>query len=262
MSSKQLDYWITGVLILFCGIMTVFLVRSEYYPEASSLHQLPPRYVVERFLRYENSSAMAVIWRGETLGSLLVRVVPGKYPLIKGSAQLAVPLLSEKPRMLMEVDCLLGLNREMKQMRFHGKLQDIALDIFADSEKNHCEIKTKGMGLNEKREFLLTDLKKSSGSNILKTITGLSEGIPPVPSPESLSGMAQHWQMNASSARLSRHGDWMDVYLVEARIDANSWVKLWMSLTGELLKLESSFGLTMSNEDFFQGLALGTSSKI
>ena len=56
-------------------------------------------------------------------------------------------------------------------------------------------------------------------------------------------------------AALSRPAAERDAFLVEARMDRNFWVKLWMSPTGELLKMESGFGFSAVNREFFEGVA-------
>jgi hypothetical protein len=250
---KPSDHWIAFILTLFCGTMTFFLVRSEYFPESSPFHRLPPWYVAERLLRHESSSTLKVTWKGEDVGTFLVRVIPGAQPLIRSSAQVIVPVLGKRPRLRFDLECVLKKNRDIARLNLNGRFQEIVFEVVADSDTNKFRMLAQGEGINEKREFPLSDLRDHGGRKILKDMPGLPSDVP-IPSEESLASMAASWQFTASSARIDRRGDWMDAYLMEARVDGNSWVKLWISPTGELLKLESSFGLSAMNDDFFEGL--------
>src|SRR3990172_4366313 len=89
-------HWITAGLVLFCGVMTFFLVRSEYFPESSLLNRLPPRYVFEKVLRNENVSSMKIEWKEETVGTLTFRVTPGKRTMVRSSVQGMIPILGQK----------------------------------------------------------------------------------------------------------------------------------------------------------------------
>lgn len=246
------DCWISGVLILFCGIMTWFLVRSEYFHISSTLHELPVRYVAERFLKYENSSSLKITWKGEDAGATIVRVIPGVRPIVTSSTQMTFPILGQKPRVYLEIKCRLKTNRDVSFLHAHGKIQELLFDVSADFDEDKIIFRATGNGIDEKGGFVLNDLTKNGGRKILEQIPGLpAQAV--LPSPEAMFQMTDSWRMTAVSSQVYRLGDWMDAYVVEARMDGNSWFKLWMSPTGELLKMESSFGLNAINEDFFEG---------
>ncbi|MBI4028065.1 MAG: hypothetical protein HY360_23985 [Verrucomicrobia bacterium] len=246
------DRWITGCLGLFCGIMTWLLVRSEYFPESSPFHRLPPGYVAERFLKNESLSSMKVTWKGEDVGSLTVRVTPGERPLVSGATSLVLPVLGQKPRLHLDLECRLKHNREMERVRLRGKLHEMNFDVTADTATDRLQLEARGPAVDVKREFSLNDMSRSGGRKVFEEMPDLANQAS-LPSQDAVAAMARGWQMTASSSRIHRLGDWMEAYLVEARLDANSWAKLWISPTGELLKLESSFGLSAINTDFFEG---------
>lgn len=245
---------VTASLAAFCAVMTYLLVRSEYFPESSPLHRLPPAFVGERFLRHESSSALKVVWKGENVGSLNIRVAPGGLPSISGSGQLDIPILGRRPRLTFETDCRLKPDRHLRRLMLRGALDQVAFEVLADSETDSLRVSAHGPGVDEEREFRMSELERGGGKGVLANL----QGLPPdaVRSPDQINAMTQTARLQAASTRIERLGEWMDAYMVEGRVDANSWVKLWMSPTGEILKLESSFGLTAINEDFFEGLSL------
>lgn len=232
------------------------LIRTEYFPEASSLYHLPLQYVAERFLKCESLSILKLIWKGEDIGSLTLRVIPGKRPLLKSSAQLVVPILNQRPSLYAEMNCRLKSNRDIEHLQLQGSFREIAYEMWVNTLDHKMVLEVHGDGVNEKREFVLDDFMENSGKNFLRQIPGVPEKLSP-PFQEMVAGVMRNIQFNAFTARIQRLGDWMEVYLVEARLDVNSWIKLWISPTGELLKLESSFGFQAMNEDFFQGVPSG-----
>ena len=249
------DLGITSVLVAFCAVMTFLLIRSEYFPESSALYRLPPRYLAERFLKNDSSSSLKLTWKGEPVGSFMVRVTPGEKPFIKCSTQFEMPILGKRPKANLEMECKLLQNRDVERFRLRGTAQEIHFEILADAPSDKLDVSAIGPGLNEKRYFVWSDLIKDHGKAFLKQLPHLPGNILlPTQFPQGLTDESS-WKITASSSKISRLGDFMEVLVLDARLDANSWLKLWMSLTGEILKVESSFGLSALNEDFFEGMS-------
>ncbi len=249
-NSKDLSVLVT--LVSFCALMTFLLVRSEYFPESSPLHRLPPRFVGERFLHHESSSALKVVWKGEDIGSVSIRVTPTTFTALNTSIRLEIPILGKRPKFQMEMDARLKPTHDLQRLRLHGSVEGVNFEVTADSESDRVQINAQGGGVDEKREFKMSDLTENGGRALLSQFPEIPKGA--LQSPENLKSMQDNIQLHAMSTRVDRLGEWMDAYMVEGRLDANTWVKLWMSPTGEILKLDSSFGLTAINEDFFEGL--------
>jgi len=246
-------HWITAGLVLFCGVMTFFLARSEYFPESSLLNRLPPRYVFEKVLRNENVSSMKIEWKEEAVGALTFRVTPGERTVVRSSVQGTIPILGQKPKARLDMVCALRTGRDVESFRIQGRWQEMDFLVAAEAPIEKIEIEVRGRGMNVKREWAVRDFLKLDGA-------GRMSAIPELPSGAFLararewSGAVGRWRTSASSARISRRGDWMDAYLLSVRADENTWARIWISPTGELLKMESSFGLSAINEDFFEGL--------
>ena len=253
---KGADRWITAGLVLFCGVMTWLLVRSEYFPELSLLHRLPPHYILDRFLKNESSSTLEVTWKGENIGECSLRVIPGEKILLYGSTKLVIPILGQKPKFQMKMDCRLKSNRAMDRLHLQGQAQEMNFDLLADTAQDRVRLELHGDGLSEKREFVLSEILRNGGRGALEQIPELSQ-VSSLSAQEAVTTMAQDWKVMACLSRVLRRGDWMEAYFVETRLDRHSWARLWMSPTGDILKLESSFGLSVLNVDFFEGLPAG-----
>ncbi len=257
------DCWITLLLVLFCGVMTWQLVRSEYFPESSSIHQLPPSYVAERFLKHQSASLMKILWKGEDIGVFSVRVNPTIKPTLKGSVNLEFPMLETKSKIHLEMECDFKNPRyEVDQLHLHGTFREVNFDLTADSKKKKMNLYVQGGEFHINKEFPwnhAVDITGNGDKEWIKQIPGLPNSFF-LPSEEAISSMAQHWEMAATSTRVFRLGSWMEAYLVEWWMDKkmkkSGWAKLWMSPTGELLKLESDFGIGAVNEEFFEGISV------
>jgi hypothetical protein len=252
MKISRRDGWIGLAAILFCSVMTWFLIRTEYFPDALSLYQLPPQYLADRFLKNESYSPMILKWKGEEMGSMAVRVTPGSPLTLHGFVDVTVPVLGQKPKVRMDVDCHLKPTYEVSYMRLRGRIHDVRLEVIADPAKDLLTTHAQGEGFDTKREFRMKEISDSGAKNVLKEIPGLPEGFS-IPNPKDISELGGQWRIIASSTRVYRKQDWMDAYMVHARMDENSWIKLWMSPTGEILEIKSSFGFSALNEEFFLG---------
>ena len=251
---KARDAVITMLLTFFCAGMTFLLMRGEYFPESSLVHRVPPQYLLTRFLRFDSASGLSFTWKDENVGTLSVRVLAGRRPTVNGSTDLVFPILGEKPKLRMEWQCRLKTNRDLDALQLHGVFQEIRFALSADAALNRLDLEAVGAGLQEKHSFPLKELTANGGRDWMKQMPGLA-GAGVLPSEEAMNTMSQTVQWNAASTWVMRQGARMDAYVLEARVDANSWFKLWMSPTGDLLKLDSSFGLSAINEDFFANTA-------
>lgn len=248
------DWRVTFILVVFCAIMTFLLVRNEYFPETSLFNKLPPRLIADRFLKGDATSSLKLVWKGETVGGVMIRVTPGKKPFIKSSTQFEMPILGKRPKASLDMECKLLANHDVERFRLRGHSEEARFEILVDAPSNKLEVAGIGYGVNEKRTYALSDFTRDRGRAILKQLPKLPGGFS-IPTEFPKTNLGEGWRVTASLARVSRLGDWMDAYLLHVRADANSWIKLWMSPTGEILKLESSFGLSALNEDFYEGMS-------
>jgi hypothetical protein len=242
---------VTLALALACAGMTVLLVRSELCPESSSAHRMPPALVLARFLRGESQSALGLWWKGERVGSCLLRVFPGSLTRLHGVLEGSVPVLGRRHAGKVELDCSLRRARELEALRVRGRVEDVSVDVQADAARNLVRWRVAGGGMNEEREMPLRELAEGGVAGLQKRLGELPQEWR-TPAAGQLAAGARAWKLFAASTRLSRRGVSVDAYVLEARLDANWWARLWVSPTGELLKLESSFGLRALNEDYFQ----------
>ncbi len=247
MSAKR-DWTITLSLVVLCSCLTWLLIRSEYFPDAASLYRIPTQTIVERFLKNENHSVLTLIWKGERVGSLSLRVVPGTNPAIFGSTQAVLPVLGQKPSLRCDFDARLLSNHTLEHLRLRGKIQELLFEIETDTPTGKVRMEAHGNGVDEKREFS-TKAPHQSIPDAFQQL--MSEHQLPGGSVESAQQVLNKISFIGSQTRIHRQQDWMDAYLLEIRSDSNTWMKIWIGFAGEPLKLDSSFGLSAFNQDFF-----------
>jgi hypothetical protein len=247
------DGIITAALLVFCAVMTFFLIRVEYFSEFSFLHRIPTSHLLSRFLRGDNTSALKLTWKNHDAGSFSVRVTPGEKPFLKSSGQIFFYLLTKKEKIHFDSECRLNSRREVERFRIHGILGETRFRFQVDTLKDLFRIDLEGLDSPFQWECSLKDIIENGGEKFLKQLPELPWGIP-LPKRWSASSLVEGWTTVASTVRIDRLGDWMDAYLLLARSNQSQWVKLWMSPTGDILEFDSSFGWRAKNIDFFEGI--------
>jgi hypothetical protein len=243
-------HWITGILALFCVVMTFLLIRSEYFPESSLLQKVPPEFVADRLLKHTTASSLKIQWKGEDIGSFNLRVLSGAKIRMNSLLDCDVPVLGRKNKLRVESFGLLRSDRQVERLFIRGRWQASAFELRANSENDQVVVMAKGDGVDIRREFRFKDLLQAGITDRMDAISNLPKEVPAAEA-RQIASQFTRWRVNAWNTRIHRFGDWMDAYLVSARLDDNWWFKLWISPTGELLRLDSSFGLRATNEDFF-----------
>lgn len=244
----------TAILVLFCGTMTFLLIRSEYYPEGSALQQVPPAHLLTRFLRNEALSSLSVLWKGEPIGAVSLRVYAPNMggTLMSGTVRVILPILGREPKFHMDMQCRVKSRKEFDRLHLNGKFETTSFDVDADAARDLLRIESSGPHGQERHELKLSELTTNGGKNIVGKFPQLKD-MGSLPSAQSVESTLAAVRLTAASTKLKRRGEMMDAYVFQIRQDANLWFKLWMAPTGDLLKFDSSFGLTALNEDYFEG---------
>lgn len=254
---------VTLLLFAFCAVMTGLLVRSELFPESSWVRRLPPELVLNRVLGGDSQSSLNIWWKGERVGSCFLRVFPGTTTRLHGMLEGYLPVLGKRHTGRFEVDGSVARLRgrshssvakarpyDLQTLRLRGKVEDVSVEIHANAAENLVRWRIKGGGMDEAREVPLRELAAGGVDGLREKLGELPPDLR-IPRAGQMASAVRGWKLLAAATRVQRRGSPMDAFLVEARLDANWWARLWVSPTGELLKLESSFGLRALNEDFF-----------
>ena len=246
MSKKFRDLGITLVLVIFCGVMTYFLIQSEYFPD-STLQQVPLQTVLSKIFRNQSTSPLKVFWRDEEMGTVTFRLLSGNPAFLNVKVNVVLPILGEKPKLDCDVDCRFSKDRELIHLKAVGKADDVKFDISSDQKT--VKVKVKGGGWDEDREIPIQNLRLDD-KNLAKSIPELGKELD-AHHIQQAQNLIDQWKWTASATRLKRKGDWIDTYLVKGELDQKIWIALWLTPTGEILKVDSGFGLNATNEDFF-----------
>jgi hypothetical protein len=245
-SKKSRDLGIALLLLTFCGVMTYFLIRSEYYPN-STLQEVPLQTVLSKVFRHQSTSPLRVFWRDEEMGIITIRLLSGSPTFMNVKVDVVLPVLGEKPKLQCDVDCRFSKSRELTNLKAVGKVDEVKFDISSDQKV--IKLKVKGGGWDEERELPIKNLRLDD-KDLSKSIPELKEELS-ARHIEQAQSLIDQWKWSASASRLQRKGDWIDTYVIKGELDQKIWIRLWLTQTGELLKVDSGFGLNAVNEDFF-----------
>jgi hypothetical protein len=226
--------------------MTYFLIRSEYFPN-STLQEVPLQTVLSKVFRHQSTSPLKVFWREEEIGMITFRLLSGSPAFMNVKVDVVLPVLGEKPKLQCDVDGRFSKSRELTHLKAVGKVDDVKFDISSDQKV--IKLKVKGAGWDEDREIPIKNLRLDD-KDLSKALPELKEELSPHHI-EQAHALLDQWKWTASASRLQRKGDWIDTYVIKGELDQKIWMRLWLTQTGELLKVDSGFGLNAVNEDFF-----------
>jgi hypothetical protein len=133
--------WLVGILIIsFCGVMTVQLLRLVYDPEDSKLSEESPEFVMERFLARTGVESSLDIFKGNELVGYLrlepIPLLPNEKRKSGGEARLRTVGLLEMPipgrgksRLALESSMTLDFAATVKESDLTLRLDEMGISL-------------------------------------------------------------------------------------------------------------------------------------
>jgi hypothetical protein len=147
-------------------------------------------------------------------------------------------------------DTWFNTNYEMGDFHIKTSILDALIEITGEKAKNKVRV---SFTLGEKREERVLDFGQMQGAGLASAfgLPGLANfsflGAGGMPSPFGVGAADSAAQPSTTTqlATLDVRGNALQVYLIESKFDQTMWAKIWVTELGEVLKVETSFGLTM-----------------
>ena len=251
-----------AAVIAFWAAMMSALVRLEFFPQSSGLGDVPPEVVLHKIFHHEEDTRLNVSYQGQAIGFCKVEINPvlspgnplDKSPATKTTAYrvrseltLTLTLLGTPSRLRLVGDSLFDEHYQLESFHLKTSIGDGTIDVRGDAASKKVHVDYAVGELREKRDF---DFAQVQGAGLASAMglpglpsfaggpLGLGPAGPAGPAgpPSTLIYLAD---LPVGDAILRKN------YLVESKLDKNMWAKMWVSQRGEVLKVETSFGLTM-----------------
>ncbi|HEX2749258.1 MAG TPA: hypothetical protein VHM91_14720 [Verrucomicrobiales bacterium] len=250
---------ISAIIFLFCGTMTALLVRSVLFPENSGLADVAPNVPFDLFVARTEGSSLD-IWEANK--------IIGTCHISPSGVGVAGPKV-RKAKVRVKVDVIIQLPREI----MGGRLIDISADLWLHADGN-IDLLSEEEIANPALEFKLRgsvpEIRLSvsqppankpprlklvrGGLTLFESSGGLQSGDPNsqiisgllqaagVP-PESLTAREEPEKSTATvrAGHIEAGGETFDGYVLTTGSDEESRFSLYMSNTGEILRVHTPF---------------------
>jgi hypothetical protein len=229
-----------GVVIVFWAVMTSLLVRLELQPEHSSFLNIPVSHVFNLMFFHQQRSVLSIYESGERIGSLSVqpRTLKDRRELeIAGNISFALPWTTRQ------------------RVGWNGVIR---MDRKLDMQFVELALRTREPEVNTR---LSVDVLSNSGSYEVRggdgTIQSASFSLNELPIVAEQVGFRLAMLNNARPVVTARQtdmqiaGDKIEVYSITIAQKEMTLAQIFVSPLGQILKVNTSFGYSLSAEDVF-----------
>lgn len=251
----------SAVVTFWLGMM-VALVRLEFFPHPSGVSEVPLELVLRKMFNNPENPGLSVNYRGQSLGFFKVDFAPiydgstavsaeKNNPSVEGyqvqsELNFLLPGSNHANRLRMVSQSRFDRQYELQTLRLRTTFAEGLVEVYGDRASNRLVVDFEFGSYRERREFDFARLANSgfAGAMGLPGMSGLGllgGGANGVVAGLNATTRCYLSDLPVGDARLK-------TYLVDYRIDDGLWAKMWVSLRGELLKVETSLGLTMQQE--------------
>ena len=247
----------TVLIFLFCGTMTVLLVRSVLYPEESRLAEVAPHVPFDLFVARSHGSDLD-IWVGNRITGNC-HIVPfggAPDPLVRqDKVKVRFEILRLQPVKILDSD-LMAVSG-VATLHADGTVDDYDLTISMANSIPPVSLSIKQLEGQKLPVLKLMQGRavvfESSAEKLLEGTDGFlaggmlqSLGI----SPDALSGKNDDAAAPSSvrAGNIEAGGQSFDGYLFTSGADEESKFRLYMANTGEILRIKTPIGIEMLAE--------------
>ncbi len=237
--------------------MMAALVRVEFFTVPSEFEVLPNPVVMNRIFAHPEPARLNIFYQGERVGFCRVEIAklqepdgdemtvedieaskkPGAYRL-----RLDFTMYEQAMRIRIAGEGVFNRRYEILKFSARSRFGDAQVDVKGDDQSRKVQtVFTMGQR-RETREFDFDQMKGTGLSGAIG-LSGFSGATLPNSAdgglgPESLVTRTQLDQLQVGESKLR-------TYRVETRLNENLWAKMWVSQLGEVLRVDTSVGLTM-----------------
>ena len=247
----------TVLIFLFCGTMTVLLVRSVLYPEESRLAAVEPHVPFDLFAARSQGSDLD-IWEGNNITGRC-HVVPSggaTGPLVRqDKIEVRFELLLKLRQKILDSDLIAASGTGM--LHADGKVDDYKFDLSLANSIPSISLSIKHPAKEKWPVLKLMHGKavifESSAGKLLEGNEGFvaagmlqALGI----SPDALSGQKEEAAVPSTvrAGHIEAGGQSFDGYLFTSGADEETKFRLYMANTGEILRIKTPLGTEMLAE--------------
>ncbi len=270
---------IAGMIVVFWVGMMTALVRVELFPDTGRVGDVPPEIILRKIFTLGEDTRLNVSYQGRNIGFCRIEIEPlasdhdsalaADGYRVRSDLTLALELMGAQSHLRLAGDSLFNTDYEIESFRLKTEIGEGRVDVRGDSQSNLVTVDFEFGDIRDRRVFNFDQIQ-GAGLASAMGLPGLANfsflgggGMPGTFGSGSGAAEAIMGSTTIHLAELRVGSLILKSYLVESRLDQNLWARIWVSERGEVLKVDTSFGLSMladvlSGQDF--GPAIGTDS--
>ena len=247
--------WLTGILILgFCSVMTVLLVRMAYFPEESRLAKEDPELVMERFLSRVGTESSLDIWKGNEPPVGYLRVEPhvmspseqertGAVATLWVDGMVRLPLgLQGSDKINLSAKLAMDLKASVKESEMKLSMLDLGLILTITQKAKQTEptlILSQG-GFPILDSSTMTSADGSSKSLLAMLLSAIGQDPSRYEKQEKeMKAVADQSVTEARRGGFEVQGEQFNGYVLTTTLGGDRKITLYISESGELIQLKT-----------------------
>jgi hypothetical protein len=258
-----------AVTVAFWAAMMAALVRVEILPRPLPLEAVPTERVLRKLFANPVPARLKVYYKGAEIGSWRVEISPAaeRGPLGDGAGQvpagayevssslwLRLSVFGIPSQLQLRSVSVFNERYEMERIHARTTVGGSRVEVAGDVRTRKVRVSFDVGEMRDLREFDFSQMQGAElagalGMPALANFSFLGAGG--VPGAFGAPVAAQVRARPVTTVHLDRFsvaGGWVRAYLVESGLDDSMWARMWVSEMGEVLRVETSLGLTMLSE--------------
>ena len=251
---------ISAGIIAFWVIMMTLLVRSELLHSRPLSYSVPIESVMQKMFEGEETSDLVISYQGNPVGECTIRIVKdrksptGSYS-VKSALKLDFEVFGKPVRLQSDTDSEFDHKYQMTGFRSLTTTGDSKIELQGTAETKEIQLVVNFGELQEKHTLPFSTLEKMGPSGAMG-LFGMGGMQTPRAGKSAVSHLTQGSQGPVTTVldtqlELDTDRVKMPALLVDTKYDDTLWSKIYVSpSSGEILKVETSFGVVMLNTQF------------
>jgi hypothetical protein len=241
--------------------MMTLLVRSELLHSKPIQYSVPVETVMQKMFDGQETSDLVISYEGSQVGECSIRIVkdktkPSSAYLVKSNLKLDFDVFGKQVRLQSSTDSEFDPKYQMTSFHSLTTTGDSKIELQGDLASKEVQLVLHFGDVREKHVLPFAMLEKMGPSGAMG-LFGMGGLQLPQSAQEmekntlpSLTGRSKGPITTVEDTYIVLGKDKLSTLVVQTKYDDTLWSRVYVSPQGEILKVDTSFGVTMSNSQF------------
>jgi len=273
----MLNKVMAGLVIAFWAAMMTALLRLEVFPEAPPIQTYPTQRVLQKIFSNQEPIHLNVMFNGNPIGKCEIRIIRARpdgihvesnhattadpeYYKVSSDLNLQLSAFGLPSGLWLQGDSWFNKDLELGYFEFSttigesrpggGHFNDGHIHIVGDDRTKKVRVKFGFGDFSDERTFDFNQVKGAGFANVLG-LSGMGSflGGSGFPGAQLVSAAQRSTAATTTYVdNIQIAGNNQRVYLIYSAVDDNTWAKMWVDDSGQVLRVATSMGLIMQTD--------------